>query len=144
MYQCSKKLVTCKKYSCFDHSDFPVHSMFTCDVCWGSLGTSIFGNLSSAANNILDSDYLPDYFPFHMTMIVQTWGLQYKVILLWTVFSSPFHHKWMNPMATLLSTNVTWQTSNLFLYHNYNYTEFGKILKERTNQFRKTHRFPLI
>ena len=25
--------------------------MFTSDVCWGSLSTSIFGNLSSAANN---------------------------------------------------------------------------------------------
>ena len=51
MYQCSKKLVTCKEHCCFDHSDFPAHSMFTSDVCWGSLGTSIFGNSSSAANN---------------------------------------------------------------------------------------------
>ena len=51
MYQCSKKLVKYKEYSCFDHSDFPAHSMFTFDVCWGSLGTSIFGNSSSAANN---------------------------------------------------------------------------------------------
>ena len=51
MYQCSKKLVTCKEHCCFDHSDFPAHSMFTFDVCWGSLGTSIFGNSSSAANN---------------------------------------------------------------------------------------------
>ena len=50
MYQCSKKLVKYKEYSCFDHSDFPAHSMFTFDVCWGSLGTSIFGNSSSAAN----------------------------------------------------------------------------------------------
>ena len=51
MYQCSKKLVKYKEYSCFDHSDFPAHSMFTFDVCWGSLGTSIFGNSSLAANN---------------------------------------------------------------------------------------------
>ena len=51
MYLCSKKLVTYKEYSCFDHSDFPARSMFTFDVCWGSLGTSIFENLSSAANN---------------------------------------------------------------------------------------------
>ena len=51
MYQCSKKLVKYKEYSCFDHSDFPAHSMFTFDVCWGSLGTSIFRNSSSAANN---------------------------------------------------------------------------------------------
>ena len=33
MYQCSKKLVTYKEYSCFDHSDFPGHSMCTFDVC---------------------------------------------------------------------------------------------------------------
>ena len=51
MYQCSKKLVTYKEYSCFDHPDFLAHSMVTFDVCWGSLGTSIFGNSSSAANN---------------------------------------------------------------------------------------------
>ena len=25
----------------FDHSDFPAHSMFTFDVSWGSLGTSL-------------------------------------------------------------------------------------------------------
>ena len=49
--QCSKNLFKYKEYSCFDHSDFPAHSMFTFDVCWGSLGTSIFGNSSSAANN---------------------------------------------------------------------------------------------
>ena len=51
MYQSSKKLVTYKEYSCFGYSDFPAHSMFTSDVCWDSLGTSIFGNSSSAANN---------------------------------------------------------------------------------------------
>ena len=51
IYQCSKKLVTYKEYCCFDHSDFPAHSMFTFDVCWGSLGTSIFGNSSSASSN---------------------------------------------------------------------------------------------
>ena len=39
MYQCSKKLATHKGCSCFDQSDFPAHSMFTFDVCWGSLGT---------------------------------------------------------------------------------------------------------
>ena len=27
MYQCSKKLATYKEYSCFDHSEFPAHSM---------------------------------------------------------------------------------------------------------------------
>ena len=51
MYQCSKKLATCKEHCCLDHSDFPAHSLFTSDVCWGSLDTSIFGNSSSAASN---------------------------------------------------------------------------------------------
>ena len=50
MYQCLKKLIKYKEYRCFDHSNFPAHLMFTSDVCWGSLGTSIFGNSSSAAN----------------------------------------------------------------------------------------------
>ena len=40
-----------KEYCCFDHSNFPVHSMFTFDVCWGSLSTSIFRNSSSAASS---------------------------------------------------------------------------------------------
>ena len=51
MYLCSKKLVPYKEYCCFDHSNFPAHSVFTFDVCWGSLGTSIFWNSSSAASN---------------------------------------------------------------------------------------------
>ena len=51
MYQCSKKLVTYKEYCCIDHSDFLAHSMFAFDVCWASLGTSIFRNSSSAASN---------------------------------------------------------------------------------------------
>ena len=51
MCQCSKKLVKYKEHSCFDHSDKPAQSMVTLDVCWGSLGTSIFGNSSSAAND---------------------------------------------------------------------------------------------
>ena len=45
MYQCSKKLIRYKEYSCFDRSDFAVCSMFTFDVCWH------IGNSSSAANN---------------------------------------------------------------------------------------------
>ena len=36
---------------CVDHSDFPAHSVFTSDVCWGSLDASIFGNSISIANN---------------------------------------------------------------------------------------------
>ena len=63
MYQCSKKLVKYKEYSCFDHSDFPAHSMFTFDVCWGNLGTSIFGNSSSAASNT--GSRLPSRLYFH-------------------------------------------------------------------------------
>ena len=51
MCQLSKKLITYKQYCCFYLSDFPTHSMFTFDVCRGSLGTSIFGNSSSAASN---------------------------------------------------------------------------------------------
>ena len=37
-----------KEYSCFD---FLAHSMFSFDVFWDSLGTSIFGNSSSVTNN---------------------------------------------------------------------------------------------
>ena len=37
-----------KQYSSFD---FPVLSVLTFDVFWGSLGINIFKNLSSAANN---------------------------------------------------------------------------------------------
>ena len=51
MYRCSEKLITCKEHCCFDHSDFPAHSVFTSDVSSGSLGTSIFGNSRSAAIN---------------------------------------------------------------------------------------------
>ena len=60
MYQCSKKLATCKEHCCFDHSDFPAHSMFTSDVAevaWVlvSSGTQVQPQV------ILDPDYLPDY-----------------------------------------------------------------------------------
>ena len=51
MYQCCKKLVPYKEYTCFDHSGFPAYSMFRFDVCWGSLGTSVLENSSSAANH---------------------------------------------------------------------------------------------
>ena len=51
MYQCSKRLVKYKEYSCFDHSDFLAHSVFTFDVCWAGLGTFILENSSSASNN---------------------------------------------------------------------------------------------
>ena len=48
MYQCSKKLVIYKEYSCFH---FTAYSMVTFDVFWGNLSTSIFGNSGSAANS---------------------------------------------------------------------------------------------
>ena len=62
MYQCSKSLVTYKKYSCFDHSDFslPAHLMFTFDICLGSLGLVSSGT-QVQPQIILDSDCLPDY-----------------------------------------------------------------------------------
>ena len=56
-----QKASTYKEYCYFDHSDFPAHSTFTFDVCWGSLGTSILGNSSWATSNTLDPDYLSDY-----------------------------------------------------------------------------------
>ena len=53
MHQYSKKMATCKEHCCFDHSDFPAHSVFTPDV---SLGAQVQPQV------ILDPDYLPDYF----------------------------------------------------------------------------------
>ena len=62
MYQYSNKLVTYKEYSCFDHSDFPGHSMFTSDVCWDSLGTRLVSlGTQVQPQVILDPDYLPDH-----------------------------------------------------------------------------------
>ena len=60
MYQCSKKLVAYKEYSCFDHFDFLAHSMFTlmhAEIAWVlvSPGTQVQLEI------ILDPDYLPDY-----------------------------------------------------------------------------------
>ena len=65
MYQCSKKLVTCKEHCCFDHSDFPAHSMFTFDVC-GTMYAEVAWALVSSGTQvqpqvILNPDYLPDY-----------------------------------------------------------------------------------
>ena len=47
-HQCSKRIITRKNIVFFGS---PAHSLFTFDVYWGGLGTSIFGNSSSAANN---------------------------------------------------------------------------------------------
>ena len=54
MYQCSKKLVTYKECCCFEHSDFPAHSLMYAEVAWVLLywGTQI------QLQVILDPDYL--------------------------------------------------------------------------------------
>ena len=63
MYQSSKKLVTCKEYCCFDHSDFltfrhiqSLHLMYA-EIAWVlvSLGTQVQPQVT------LDPVYLPDY-----------------------------------------------------------------------------------
>ena len=58
MYQCSKKLVTYKKYSCFDHFRHIqfLHLMYA-EIVWVlvSSGTQVQPQV------ILDSDYLPEY-----------------------------------------------------------------------------------
>ena len=79
MYQCSKKLATCKEHCCFDHSDFSAHSMFTSDVCWGSLGTSIFGNSSSAASNTRSR--LPSWLSFgFLWLCLRQWSFLMKFL----------------------------------------------------------------
>ena len=52
-------------HSCFD---FPLHSVFTFDVFWGSLDTSIFRNSSSAAYNTRSRLTSRLSSPFLMTM----------------------------------------------------------------------------
>ena len=81
MYQCSKKLATYKEYCCFDHSDYLARSMFTFDVCWGSLGTSIL-ETQVQPQVIFDPDYLLDY-P----------SVSYDFAYFWCIF---FHYlKWL-------------------------------------------------
>ena len=79
------KLVIYKEYSCFDHSDFPAHSLFTFDVCWGSLSTCIFGNSSSVANNIRsntrsNTQSLDYWFNFFWTYTIITLVYDLSVI----------------------------------------------------------------
>ena len=108
MYQCSKKLVAYKEYCCFDHSDFPSHLMFTSDVCWGSLGTSIFGKSSSVASNTRSR--LPS-------------RLSFRFIWLW-FFRNPTRGK---------TINKNHQKVSVFSY-NYNIsTEFWSMLCDPTN-----------
>ena len=61
-----------KEYSWFD---FPAHSVSTFNVFWGSLGTSIFGNSSSVANNTRSR--LPSRLSFHFLWL---WSLQAKYL----------------------------------------------------------------
>ena len=63
MYHCSKKLVNYKEYSCFKHSDFPAHSVFTFDACWGSPWVVVSLGTQVQLRIILDPDYFPDDFP---------------------------------------------------------------------------------
>ena len=67
-------LVKYKEYSCFDHSDFPAHSVFTLDVCCGSLGTIALGT-QVQPKIILDPGNLPDYLfvsdDYEITMITR-------------------------------------------------------------------------
>ena len=59
MYQCSKKLVTCKEHCCFDHSDFPaqcLHLMYA-EVAW----VLVPSGTQAQPQVILDPDCLPDY-----------------------------------------------------------------------------------
>ena len=75
--QCPKKLVKYKEYSCFDHSDFSAHSVFTFDMCCSSLGTVSLGT-QVHPKIILDPVYLPDYFfvsdDYEITMITRQNG----------------------------------------------------------------------
>ena len=60
-----------KDYSCFD---FPGHLMFTFDEFGGNLGTSIFGNLSSATNitrSILPSRLSSVSYDYNITVNIQ-------------------------------------------------------------------------
>ena len=93
IYQGSKKLVISNSYSCFD---FSVPSMFTFDVCWGSLGTSIFGNSSSAANNT--GTRVPSRLSFRFLWLCWNWQKHFVV-----VWNTCFIHIWFHK-ALFMST----------------------------------------
>ena len=104
MYQCSKKLVKHKEYSCFDHSDFLAHSMFTFDVCWGSLGTSIFGNSSSAANNTRSR--LPSRLSFRFLWQCSHTKVPLIFWFLIATFNSCFYHQlWVKLVCIHIGIN---------------------------------------
>ena len=75
MHQCSKKLATSKEHCCFDHSDFPAHSVFTSDV---SSGTQVQPQV------ILDPDYLPDYLSVSYDYGIAKWKI---TTINWKTFS---------------------------------------------------------
>ena len=77
VYQYSNKLVKYKEFSCFGHSGFPAHLMFIVDVCCDSLGTSIFGDSSSAASNTrsrLPSKFLSVFYDYDVSTINQKYS----------------------------------------------------------------------
>ena len=122
MYQCSKKLVTCKEHCCFDHSDFPAHSMFTSDVCWGSLGTSIFGNSSSAASNTRSRLHSRLSFRFlrlwYIPIIYRIWKITTTLFLALTFLFNSFQgNKVIIKMISLqllkFSGLLLWNVSSL-------------------------------
>ena len=113
MYQCSKKLATCKEHCCFDHSDFLAHSMFTSDVCWGSLGTSIFGNSSSAANNTRSR--LPSRLSFRFFWLWSHKPLQVAAAktFFWSVFIVECNLLWLTFLFHLITGNSIFYSLSL-------------------------------
>ena len=111
MYQCSKKLVTYKEYCCFDHSDFLTHSIFTFDVWWGSLGTSIFGNSSSVASNTRSrlDPYLSVSYDYDL--------LQLLINQLWEVYC--FYVCWKGGLGwfKIITINSYKLNIAIFLFH---------------------------
>ena len=125
MYQCSKKLVKYKEYSCFDHSDFPTHSVFTFDVCWGSLGTVSPGT-QVQPHVILDPDYLPDYFSVSydykknnfITQLILEIKLTHYFSELWACpdMSDHTHLKQTTNICCFYGTLVTSKNSTKYFY----------------------------
>ena len=58
MYRCSKKLIKYKEYSCFDHSDFPTHSVIMyAEVAW----VIVSSRTQVQPQIIRKADYLPEF-----------------------------------------------------------------------------------
>ena len=122
MYQCSKKLVKYNEYSCFDHSHFAVYSMFTFNVCWGSLGTSIFGNSSSAANNTRSK--LPSRLSFRFLE-----AMKQLIRLLWSILrcrrvTDVMHESFLMVCMNCVSDKCDTREVMTFLWHFQISTEY--------------------